>query len=274
MLLIFFLSQAFTFPSLSRSQDYSIDYSVPCDWYYMQRKLFESSNLPYPDDLPRCAPIKLTAEHKIVYNSNLRCQYSVDFVFRYRVTTWGELKHYKGLNEYSIKAPPPTQIIYEMGSTPNMMGETYEIIEVGCTVKYFEDCDKVREKRQFGIGQVYESAPVDKYPVFDFEISFPPDTELGSDMNNIHFSPHFIEFMPPGHPNHLALMGPFLDLDFFNSGDFVLLPEMLINAIVVGYFKDSIDWSYKGEFQGGDGIEEVKNNLTYTIEFPEAPDIY
>ncbi len=274
VLLTFLFSLAFTFPSPSLAQDYSIDYNTPCDWYYTQKKVFESSKLPYPDDLPRCAPIKLKAEHRIVYTSNLKCQNSVDFVFDYRVETWGELTYYKGFNEYSIKAPPPTFVMSKQGGSPNLMGETYEIIEVGCTVKYYKECTQVREKRQFGIDEVYESAPIDKYQVFDFQINFPPDTELSSDMNNIYFSPHFIEFYPPGHPNHLAIMGPFVNLDFFNSGNFVLDPAKLLGLILASqYYTDSIEWSYQGEFQGGDGKEEVKNKLTFTIEFLEYPDI-
>jgi hypothetical protein len=251
-----------------------IDHSVPCDWYYKQRTLYETSGVPYPADYPRCAPIKLTADHKIVYTSNLKCQYTVDFLFRYRVETWGELKHTAGIEEFSIQAPPMGHIAVEMTGRPNMYQETYEILDVGCTVKYYEECTKVREKRQFGIDHVYETMPIDKFQVFHFEINFPPDTTLGTDISNIFFAPHFIEFMPPGHPNHLAIMGPFEELDLFNSGDFMLLPDRLVDALVVGSYSDVVNWSEKGTFSGGDGTEEVQSSLMFTIEFLETPDIY
>ena len=64
-----------------------------------------------------------------------------------------------------------------------------------------------------------------------------------------------------------------MNLDITNSGTFVLESKKLLEAMVIGYYEDSIDWTDKRVISSGTGVVDVKNNLKFRIEFSETPDI-
>ncbi len=251
VLLLLSLMLLFTPPVLT--QDNTFDLCVPCDWYSLQKRIFKSAKIPYSDDYARCFPVKVKTDHRIIYRSVLGCQNEVEFVFQYRAEVWGEVIHYKTFDEFSIMFPHPTHVVCEMTKSQSLYVETYEIVDVGCTVKEFSDCGALSKKRMYGLSQVHETSPIDKFPIFSFEISFPPYTELGKEGGNIFFSPHFIEFMPPGHENHLAIMSPFQNLDITNSGDFVMDTKTFEDGLVMGYYEKLVKWTESDTFQSGEG---------------------
>jgi len=256
------------------TQDKTFDPCIPCDWYSAQKRMFKSSKTPYPDDYTRCFPVKVKTDHRIIYRSVLTCQNEIDFVFQYRAEVWGEVIHNKTLDEFSIQFPAPTHVVCEMTKSQNLYIETYEIVEVGCTVAEFTDCGVLNNKRMYGLSQVHETSPIDKFPVFTLELNTPPDTKLGKEGGNIFFSPHFIEFMPPGHENHLAIMSPFVDLDLTNSDYFGMSRQNLVDGLMVGYYETLVKWTESDTFQGGEGAYKSENLLNIRIEFVSSPDLY
>ena len=256
------------------AQDNTFDPCVPCDWYSLQKRIFKSAKTPYPDDYSRCFPVKVKTNHRIIYRSVLGCQNEVEFVFQYRAEVWGEVIHYKNLDEFSIQFPPPTHVACEMTKSQNLYVEKYEIVEVACTVKEFTECGVLSNKRMYGLSQVHETSSIDKFPIYYFEINSLPDTKLGKEGGNIFFRPHFIEFMPPGHENHLAIMSTFQDLDITNSGHFTMDRQALEDGLVVGYYETLVKWTESDTFQGGEGAYKSENLLNFRIEFVDLPDLY
>jgi hypothetical protein len=126
----------------------------------------------------------------------------------------------------------------------------------------------------YGLSQVHETNPIDKYPVFSLELNTPPDTKLGKEGGNIFFRPHFIEFMPPGHENHLAIMSPFVDLDLTNSDYFGISRQNLVDGLGVGYYETLVKWTESDTFQNGEGAYKSENLLNIRIEFVSSPDLY